>query len=82
MVAYVVYWSMVAGDGTLHPRSHEFLEGCSLTEVLKFTEDLRMAQRDTGHIRFITMVAENKNSVGQAGAADVEVGYNWKKRRS
>ena len=48
-----------------------------MNAALKFTQDLR---NHHGR-RFVTMVSENPDNVTKLGVADVEPGYNWKKRR-
>lgn len=56
-------------------------DGDGMMEALKLVEELRKEQREGGPIGFVTFCSENPNSVGNPGAADVEPGYNWKKRR-
>jgi hypothetical protein len=73
---YKVYWTE---DGK--PQVEDF-EDNELTTCLQFMEALRI-QRRTGvrNTSFITMVAENPNSVGQAGVDETGPGYReqWNK---
>ena len=73
---YKVYWSLANGD-----ISAKEIE--NLVEALNKTNDLR---RDG--FRFVSMVSEDLNQVGQLGVSSVENGklpngddYTWKKRR-
>lgn len=54
----------------------------SLKEALSFSESLRARRRAGEAIVAITMVAENPDSVGQAGVDITGPDYDWKKRRT
>lgn len=78
---YKVYWTQILGDEF---SEREDVRGHDLTDLsaaLTFCEDLRTQRRNGAKIRHIVMSAENPNSVGEAGVADVKPGYDWKKRR-
>lgn len=77
---YKVYWTTF--DDTGAPSAHaEDFETAELAAVLARCEELRALQRAGKPIGFVTMVSENPHSVGHPGAADVEPGYAWYKRR-
>jgi hypothetical protein len=67
---YKVYWTDLQGQAM----GREFQD---MTEALNFTQMLR----DTYNRKFVTMVSEIADNVTKMGVADVDAGYNWKKRR-
>lgn len=67
---YKVYWT--------NPHNNESY-GRDLGTLREALDECKML-RDSGR-RFVTMVSENPDSVGQPGVADVGPGYDWKKRR-
>ena len=76
---YMVYWTEV-DDGNALAQSREFASS-EMGGAMQFMEALRKRQRDGEGVCFITMCAENPDSVGHPGVADPDPGYNWKKRR-
>lgn len=77
---YKVYWTTY--DAVGNPTAHsEDYEGNALSSVLARCEALRAMQRAGRPVGFVTMVSENPYNVGHPGAADVEPGYAWYKRR-
>ncbi|MBY4947506.1 hypothetical protein K6V92_12850 [Cupriavidus respiraculi] len=77
---YKVYWTTFDESGAPSAHSQDF-DSTELAAVLAWCEDLRAQQRAGKPVGFVTMVSENPNSVGNPGAADVEPGYAWYKRR-
>jgi hypothetical protein len=77
---YMVYWTQ---------KDHHCGETCStLGRALSTCEELRRMRQEGLDIRFITMVCENVDMVGQAGVDEVKHGatpdgieYTWQKRR-
>ncbi len=77
---YKVYWTTYDAEGV--PTAHaEDYGSDQLAAVLARCEALRARQRAGEPVGFVTMVSENPYSVGHPGAADVEAGYAWYKRR-
>lgn len=77
---YKVYWSQFHADGTATPHAEDFPSD-AMVAALAYCEGLRARHRAGEPIGFVTLVSENPYSVGHAGAADVEPGYAWYKRR-
>jgi len=77
---YKIYWTTYDAEGAPTPHSEDFPSD-QLAAVLARCEALRAQQRAGQGVGFVTMVSENPASVGQPGAADVEAGYGWYKRR-
>lgn len=67
---YKVYWTDPEGRAM----GREFED---MMEALNFTQMLR----NTYNRKFVTMVSEIADNVTKMGVADVEPGYDWKKRR-
>lgn len=76
---YMIYWTEATSEG-MAPHAQSF-PGDALKEALRFTEALRQRQFAGEPVSFVTLVSENPNSVGRAGAADPPPDYDWKKRR-
>lgn len=77
---YKVYWTTYDEQGV--PTAHaEDYGSDQLAAVLARCEALRTRQRAGEPVGFVTMVSENPFHVGHAGAADVQPGYAWYKRR-
>lgn len=74
---YIVYWSNTDVDGSLKPYSKQFL-AADMSGAMEWMTELRKEET----IHCVVMSSENPNSVGKAGAADVNPGYDWKKRRN
>jgi hypothetical protein len=73
---YAVYWL------ENNQPQHQVFDTVQITETLKFTEMLRLRQRNGEAVAFVTFCSENPNSVGLAGVSDkLPEGYDWKKRR-
>jgi hypothetical protein len=75
---FMIYWSEVHEDG-LEAKSRVF-DTVLLAEPLEFQAALRREGEETGKIRFVTMVSENPNSVGKAGATSAGADYDWSKQ--
>lgn len=76
---YMVYWTEVDNQASAaHSRAFGTDE---MSAAMTFMEQLRTRQRAGDAIHFITMSAENPNSVGPAGVSGPAPDYNWKKRR-
>ena len=76
---FMVYWTEVHNEkASAHGREFDSSE---MSVALRFMEELRTRQRAGEGICFVTMSAENPQSVGHPGAADPHPEYNWKKRR-
>ncbi|WP_019139920.1 hypothetical protein [Noviherbaspirillum massiliense] len=76
---YMVYWTVV--EHALKVAYSREFDTSDMVSAMKFMEELRTRQRQGEQICFVTMASENPNSVGPAGVADPDPGYNWKKRR-
>ncbi|OWW22266.1 hypothetical protein [Noviherbaspirillum denitrificans] len=76
---YMVYWTEV-DDGKAEPKSRDFAS-TAMSDAMQFMEALRKRQREGEGICFVTICAENPDSVGHPGVADPSPDYNWKKRR-
>lgn len=75
---YMIYWTEVREDGW--EAMSKLFETELLEEPLKFQAALRREGEETGKIRFVTMVSENPNSVGKAGATAAGPDYDWSKQ--
>lgn len=76
---HIVYWTVTHEDGP-ESKSKPFTDE-DLSAPLKFMEELRQEQYETGNIRFIVMASENPNNVGKPGVAAAGPDYDWTKRR-
>lgn len=76
---FMVYWSETE-HGHRKPHAKEFA-ATDMVGAMKLMEELRAKQRAGGTISFVTMAAENPDSVGHPGVAEPGPGYHWKKRR-
>ncbi|WP_420475510.1 hypothetical protein [Noviherbaspirillum sp. ST9] len=76
---YMVYWTEV-DDGSAEAKSRDF-PSTDMSAAMQFMEALRKRQREGEGVCFVTMCAENPDSVGHPGVADPSPDYNWKKRR-
>ncbi len=75
----MVFWVSYENN-TVTPMAQGFKDN-ELTQSLKFMEDLRRTQRDTGTVGFVGMVSEDPNSVGLPGVSDkLPEGYEWTKK--
>ena len=77
---YIVYWMEVNGSNEDIAHYEKFWSD-EMTQALKFMETLRAKRRAGEQISHVVMAAENPNSVGQAGVAEVGPDYSWTKRR-
>ena len=71
---YCIYWMLRhdAGWVSNHQIESDLIAALQLCEYLRNEPD----------VRFVTMVAENKNMVGELGARVADVSeYTWRKRR-
>ena len=76
---YMVYWTVVdASASTPHAQS---FNSADMRPAMDLMEQLRSRQRAGEGIRFITMSAENPESVGHPGVDTTGPGYSWTKRR-
>jgi hypothetical protein len=76
---YLVYWTEVQND-VFVAKSQDF-SADQMAQALKYAESLRARRRAGAAICHITISAENPDSVGQAGVAETDSSYSWKKRR-
>lgn len=79
-------WLEVTGE-PLDPNAVEALtharlfSSLDLNDALAFAEELRMKRRAGAKYSFISLVAEDPNSVGEAGVSDkLPEGYDWTKQ--
>ncbi|WP_394778808.1 hypothetical protein [Undibacterium sp.] len=88
---YQVYWTelvYIPGQSELAKVPfHKEFDSARLTEVIAFTESLRLRQRTCdaaaeGAVSFVTYCSENPNSVGHPGVSDPPASYDWQKRRN
>ncbi len=76
---YMVYWSVIENQtSTPHPQA---FESDDMRPAMALMEQLRARQRAGEGIRFITMSAENPESIGNPGVDTTGPGYKWTKRR-
>jgi hypothetical protein len=76
---YMVYWTIVE-EGQSRACCAPFGSD-DMMAAMRLMEQLRSRQRAGEAIRFVTMSAENPDSVGPAGVAEAGADYKWKKRR-
>ena len=72
---YVVYW--VEDD---LPQMQGFGQN-GLSEMLKFSEELRKRRREGSNIHHVTSCSENPNCISLLGVDVTGPDYDWKKRR-
>lgn len=77
---YMVYWSVVSGDGAIEAHAEPF-DTSAMVAAMGFMEGLRKRQREGEGLRFITMCSEHPDVVGHPGVDVTGPEYNWKKRR-
>ena len=77
---YVVYWSTYTDQSSRVSNSKEFASH-EMVAALSTTEGLRKRAKDGENIRFISLVSENPDCVGQMGVDAPGPDYNWTKRR-
>lgn len=76
---YVVYWSTVV-EGNLSPNAVAFGTE-DMGKAIATTESLRARAKGGESIRFISLVSEHPDCVGQMGVDVTGPDYNWTKRR-
>ena len=76
---YLVYWTQVQND--VFVAKFQDFPADQMVQALKYAESLRARRRGGAAICHITISAENPDSVGQAGVAQADSSYSWKKRR-
>lgn len=79
----IVFWRVLEKDSKNVSSRAEMREFYSseLSLALSFAEELRKARKDGSEISHITIQSEMKESVGQAGVAEITSEYGWYKRR-